>query len=88
MKRQEAVDAILAILDQVPTRELPKGRIEHQDNGPTILWFGSHGRHLGSARRGNERDPSVYHREAANTALELEATYRADLAHAEVGADR
>lgn len=80
MSYNEARDAILAILDRVPTHALPEGRIEHY-NGKTILWFGGHGRHLGSARRGDERDPSIYHRDAAATALELEAVYRADLAH-------
>lgn len=86
MRAFEAEALIIAVLEQVDDAQLPEGRIEHTHDGKTILWFGGHGMHLGSATSGDprtneaRRDPEVYRRDAARQALELEATYRADLA--------
>jgi len=91
MRAYEAEALIIAILEQVDDAHLPEGKLEHTNDGKTILWFGGHGRHLGSATSGDprtnqaRRDPEVYRRDAARNALELEAVYRADLALLESG---
>ena len=81
MKASEARAAIRAILAAVDDEELPKPTKTEKESGETVIWFGGRGRYLGSAKRNGESDPDVYRDMAARDAIELEATYRLDLAH-------
>lgn len=81
MKREHAFEAIKAILAAVEDEELPKPSKVEKESGRTLVWFGGHGRYLGSAKRNGEREPLIYRDKAAHEALELEATYRLDAAH-------
>lgn len=81
MKRNEAISAIKAILAAIDDKELPKPSRIEQEDGKTLVWFGGHGRYLGSAKRNGEREPLIYRDKAVQEALEMEATYRLDAAH-------
>lgn len=79
MNVNAARQAIEAILDAIPDSELPEfERVEMRGDDMPCVWFGGTGRHLGSAKRGGQRDPSVYRQDASWKAIEMEMTYRAD----------
>lgn len=71
--------AIEAILAAIPDEELPAfDRVEYGPDGMPLVWWGSTGRHLGSAKSGGHRDPLSYRRSGSWAAIEHEMTYRAD----------
>lgn len=87
MTLTSAEAAIRAILAALPDSELPKGRTEKEGDS-TLVWFGGHGYHLGSAKKrkaGGEwtRNPETYRDDAVREAIEHEAVYRLDLKHLE-----
>lgn len=78
MNIKEARTAIEAILAAIPDDELPEfDKVEVRD-GQIVVWWGSTGHHLGSAKRGGERDPLSYRRSGSWGAIEAEMTHRAD----------
>ena len=78
MNIKQARAAIEAILEAIPDSELPKfDKVEHRD-GTVIVWWGSQGSHLGTAKSNGERDPLTYRRRGSWDAIEMEMTYRAD----------
>lgn len=79
MNVKQARAAIEAILDAVPDSALPKfDKVEVRDDGQTVVWWGSHGYHLGSATRNGVRNPENYRDRASWEAIEHEAVRRAD----------
>ncbi len=85
---REARIAIETILAGLPDTALPKpDKVEADPDGTVIAWFGGHGYHLGSARRGDgERIPGGTYRETgAWDAVVGEAVRRLDLAHETAG---
>jgi hypothetical protein len=85
MNIKQARAAIEAILAAIPDSELPKfDKVEERD-GKTIVWWGGTGHHLGTARHGEERDPSIHRRAGSWDAIEAEMTYRADVRFLENG---
>lgn len=81
MNRNQAAAAIKAILAAMDDDELPQPSKIEKEDGRSLVWFGGHGRYLGSAKRNGEHEPLIYRDRAVMEALELEATYRLDLAH-------
>lgn len=78
MNIKEARAAIEGILASIPDSELPPfDKVEERD-GKTIVWWGGHGAHLGTATRNGERDPLNYRRTGSWDAVEGEMTHRAD----------
>lgn len=82
MNVKEARAAIEAILAAIDDDELPKfDRVEideRYNDGKPVVWWGSTGHHLGSARRGEVREPLVHRRRGVSDAIEGEMVYRAD----------
>lgn len=79
MNLKEARAAIEEILDSIPDKYLPAfDRVEVREDGTTCVWYGSHGRHLGSAKSNGKRDPSIYRSSASWDAIEGEMVHRAD----------
>lgn len=75
----EARAAIEAILASIPDKALPDfDKVEVEEDGTTVVWWGCTGYHLGSAKRGGERNPIQLRERAAWAAIEGEMTYRAD----------
>lgn len=71
--------AIEAILAAIPDEELPEfDKVEIDSDGTPVVWWGSSGRHLGTATRGGVREPLVYRSGGAWAAIQSEMTYRAD----------
>lgn len=71
--------AIEAILAAIPDDELPEfDRVEIGRDGMPVVWWGSSGRRLGSAKSGDQRDPLVYRRSASGDAIQAEMAVRAD----------
>lgn len=84
MKRKHAYEAIKAILAAIDDDELPKpDKIEKGEDGKTVVWFGGHGRVLGSGMRNGRREPLIYHDRAASEAIQHESVYRLDRDHME-----
>ena len=82
----EARAAIEEILESIPDKDLPTfDKVEVSEDGSTCVWWGGHGRHLGSAKAGDQRDPLVYRRSASWDAIEGEMVYRADRRYLENG---
>lgn len=76
---KEARAAIEAILASIPDEELPMfDKVELGDDDRVTVWWGSHGRVLGSAKSEGKRDPLLYRRDASWNAIELEMTHRTD----------
>lgn len=66
MKLHEARAAIAAIVEAIPDGELPKpSKVEGADTERPCVWFGSHGFHVGSGKRGGEPHPVDWHRSTA-----------------------
>jgi len=77
---QEARAGIEAILAAIDDEELPEfDRVEVDDDGKAVVWWGGEGRVLGSATSGGKRDPLSYRRSASWSAIQMEMTYRVDL---------
>ena len=71
--------AIEAILAAIPDDELPEfDKVDYDRNGRPTVWWGGHGRCLGSATSNGVREPLIYRSGAAWDAIESEMTYRAD----------
>lgn len=71
--------AIEAILAAIPDDELPEfDKVELGRDGKPIVWWGSSGRHLGSATRNGVREPLIYRFGGSWDAIQAEMTYRAD----------
>jgi hypothetical protein len=70
--------AIEAILAAIPDEELPEfDKVEIEGDDVTV-WWGGHGRCLGTAKRNGEREPLIYRNSASWDAIQLEMTHRAD----------
>lgn len=79
MNIKTAQEAISAILASIPDEELPEfDKVEIEDDGRVCVWWGSHGRILGSAKSGGKRDPLSYRRSGAWAAIEHEMVCRTD----------
>jgi len=79
MNIEQARAAIEAIVAAIDDDELPEfDKVEQDRDGGVIVWWGSTGQHLGSAKRGGKRDPLNYRRRGSWHAIEMEMTYRAD----------
>lgn len=75
----EARAAIEEILASIPDSALPKfDRLEVDENGKSCIWWGGHGRTLGSATTGDKRSPINYRTSGSWDAIEGEMAYRAD----------
>lgn len=86
MNIREARAAIEEILASIPDKELPLfDKIELKADGTTCVWWGGHGRILGSAKRNGERNPIQYREGGSWDAIEGEMTYRADKRYLENG---
>lgn len=82
MNIKEARAAIEAILAALPDEALPEfDKREVNGDGSVTVWWGRHGRCLGTAKSGGQRDPGVYRRDASWQAIQLEMTHRADVKH-------
>lgn len=76
IEARAGIEAILAALDD---EDLPEfDRVEVEEDGTVIVWWGGEGRHLGSAKFGGKRDPLSYRRSGSWAAIQLEMTYRVD----------
>lgn len=78
MNIREAQDAIKAILAAIPDDELPEFDRVVVEGDEVVVWWGSTGHVLGSARRGSQRRPGNYRDNGAWAAIEAEMTYRTD----------
>jgi hypothetical protein len=69
---EELINLLEWVLDEAPTRWLPKPtRIEFDATRQTsIAWFGGRGSHLGTATRDGELDPGIHRRNGINDLLE------------------
>jgi hypothetical protein len=87
MNIKEARLAIEAILAAIPDDELPEfDKVEiDNDRGETLVWWGGSGRVLGSAMRGDVRNPIQYRKSGSWDAIQMEMTYRADQKYLENG---
>lgn len=71
--------AIEAILASIPDENLPEfDRVEYGRDGKPVVWWGGNGHCLGTAKRGEKRDPLVYRSGGSWDAIEAEMAYRAD----------
>jgi hypothetical protein len=79
---RDARDRIETFLAALPDSALPKPDRIERDGGEVLAWFSSHGYHLGSSLRGEERNPGGVYRERGSwEAVVGEAVRRLDLAH-------
>lgn len=78
MNIKEARSAIEAILAAIPDEELPEFDKVEIDGTDVVVWWGGHGRVLGSAMQNGRRNPIQYRENASWDAIQLEMTYRAD----------
>ena len=88
MNINQARAAIEAILEAIPDNELPDfDRVEIDTDGMPTVWWGGHGRCLGTAKSNGKRDPLIYRHSASWDAIQLEMTHRADRRLLENGDD-
>lgn len=76
--------AIIGILEAISDGELPEfNHVEIDSEGRPTVWYGGTGQCLGTAKRRSkkgkmQRDPSIYRKDAVESAIHYEMVYRAD----------
>lgn len=82
MNRTQAATAIAAILESLDDKHLPKpSSVEETEERTPIVWFDSHGFHLGSTRDGFGAKVGDYRKRGIAQMMQMERVHRLEAAH-------